>query len=109
MHALRALPHSRARTQSFEKRTEKRRYRAEKECAWVQNIGENNVVPLAQLYLLPLKCRGVVRKCAMGSQGLSLWTIFAILKLKIWGHGSFGEIKENGSRGEEGGKIGNRR
>ena len=62
MHALRALPHSRARTQSFEKGTEKRRYRAEKERAWLENIGESNVVPLAQLYPLPLKCRGVVRK-----------------------------------------------
>ena len=62
MHALRALPHSRARTQSFEKGTEKRRHRAEKERAWLQNIGENNVVPLAQLYPLPLKFWGVVRK-----------------------------------------------
>ena len=44
MHALRALPHSRARTQSFEKGTEKRRYRAEKEPAWLQNIGGKALV-----------------------------------------------------------------
>ena len=62
MHALRALPHSRERTQSFEKGTEKKHYRAEKERAWLQNIGENNVVRLAKLYPLPLKCRRVVRK-----------------------------------------------
>ena len=62
MHALRALPHSRAHTQLFEKGTEKRRYRAEKQRAWLQNIRENNVVPLAQLYPLPLNCLGVVRK-----------------------------------------------
>ena len=62
MHALRVLPHSRARTQLFEKGTEKRRYRAEKEHALLQNIGESNVVPLAQLYPLPLKCQGVVSK-----------------------------------------------
>ena len=49
MHALRALLHSRARTQSFEKGTEKRRYRAEKELAWLQNIGEDNVVPLTYI------------------------------------------------------------
>ena len=59
MHALRALPHSRARTQSFEKGTDKRRYRAEKEPAWLHNIGDNNVVPLAQLYPVPLRCRAV--------------------------------------------------
>ena len=62
MHALRALPHSRARTQLFEKGTEKRCYRAENERAWLQNIGENNVVPLAHFYPLSLKCQGVVRK-----------------------------------------------
>ena len=84
MHALRALPHSRARTQSFEKGKEKRRYRAEKERAWLQNIGENNVVELAQLYPLHLKCRGVVCKSVGEFRRVVVDTIFFIHYYRSW-------------------------
>ena len=37
---------------------------------------------------------------------MCLQDIFGIWKFQIWKHGSFGEIKDSGGHGEEGGKSG---